>query len=320
MSRASEQRLVRIKAAFVVVQSHFLNSCWQLTASTDRAMATQQSDIIERAVKAALADIEKYAPQEFQQLQADPARKEDLIQAAKVAAEEEVKLAEEFRTRPSENIAERLSKHLPTRRVQLIQTGLQVPTYRLDICKKDDGHHWADVTRDGEPFMESKKLNALAAIDETTWIQVGSVIIEAVIFALRAVGIDVPAFGKKVMNDLLEKLKPIIDKLSPVIKALQTAAEDGSKPGMAKAIFDLLKQLHSYGVLWTIIKGICTNMSTWDWIKTAAIVTAQLIAALGTDGAALIAEIVLALYNATSFIQKLLNLQQLDALRKEVKV
>ena len=75
--------------------------------------------IIERAVNAALADIEEYAPQEFKKLQADLAKKQALIQAAREVAEEEVKLAEEFRTRPSENVAEHLSKHLPQHRVEL---------------------------------------------------------------------------------------------------------------------------------------------------------------------------------------------------------
>ena len=59
-----------------------------------------QRDIVERAINAALADIEKYAPQEFQMLQADPAKKQALIQAARDVAEEEVKLAEEFHTQP----------------------------------------------------------------------------------------------------------------------------------------------------------------------------------------------------------------------------
>ena len=39
-------------------------------------------------------------------------------------------------------------------------------------------------------------------------------------------------------------------------------------------------------------------MSTWDWIKTAGIVSAMIIAAIATDGAALIAKIVLALNSA----------------------
>ena len=111
---------------------------------------SKQRDIVKRAENAALADIEKYAPQEFQKLQTDPAKKQALIQAAGEAAEEEVKLAEEFHTLPPENVAERLSKHLPQNRVELIKTGLEVPTYHLDISKKADGHHWADITGVGK--------------------------------------------------------------------------------------------------------------------------------------------------------------------------
>jgi len=57
-------------------------------------------------------------------------------------------------------------------------------------------------------------------------------------------------------------------------------------------------------------------MSTWDWIKTAGIVTAMIIAAIGTDGAALIAKVVLALNSAYEFIKKLTNLSELDDISK----
>ena len=141
---------------------------------------SKQCDIVERTVNAALADIEKYAPQEFQKLQTDPAKKLALIQAAREAAEEEVKLAEEFHTLPPENVAERLSKHLPQNRVELIKTGLEVPTYHLDISKKADGHHWADITRDGKVFMQSQVLESSAAIGKSTYIQMASIVIEGV--------------------------------------------------------------------------------------------------------------------------------------------
>ena len=72
-------------------------------------------------------------------------------------------------------IAEYLAKHLPKHRLELIETGLQVPTYRLDITKKADGHNWVDITCDVEEFMPFKKLNTLAAIDATSWIQMASI-------------------------------------------------------------------------------------------------------------------------------------------------
>ena len=265
-------------------------------------MATKQADIVKRAVEAALADIEKYAPQEFQQLQADPAKKTALIQAAREAAEEEVKLAEEFRTQPSENVAERLSKHLPKHRADLIRTGLQVPTYRLDTGKKDDGHHWADITRHGKPFMESKQLNTLAAISETSWIQIASIIVEAVLLVLQAVGIKV-AVSEQAITRTAEEIVTVIEsssQLQKAVKALQEAAEGGSNWDIAKAIFNLIKDSYSASILWKIIKGLCSNMSTWDWVKTAGIVTAMIIATLATDGVPLIAKIVLALTRPTS--------------------
>ena len=280
-------------------------------------MAKQQGDIVERAVNAALADIEKYAPQEFKQLQADPEKKRALAQAAREAAQEEVKLAGEFRDRPSENVAERLSKHLPKHRVELIQAGLQIPTYRLDISKKDDGHHWVDITRDGKPFMDSIKLHTLAAINKSSWIQIASIVIDAVLHVLQAVGIKV-RISEQVITRIAEEIIPIVGQLQKAVKALEEAAKGGTKWEIAQAIFNLIKDIHSAGILWKIIKGLCSNMSWWKWLKTAGTVTAKIVAAFETDGAALIAKIILALNSAYEFIKKLTNLGEIAALKAKV--
>ena len=81
----------------------------------------------------------------------------------------------------------------------------------------------------------------------------------------------------------------------------------------AKALFYLLKDTFSLGILWKIIKSLCSNMSTWDWIKAGALITAQLIAAFATDGLALIAKIVLALNSAYDFYKKIKNLNEIRA-------
>ena len=127
-------------------------------------MATQSDVIVERAVRATLAEIEKYAPQEFQQLQADEVKKETLLQAAREAAEEEVKLAEEFHTRPSENVVERLSKYLPRHRMEMIQTGPQVGTYRLDITKTAEDQYRIQITLLVKP-MESREMAHTSAFE-----------------------------------------------------------------------------------------------------------------------------------------------------------
>ena len=276
-----------------------------------------QSNVVQRAVDTALADIKKFAPNEFRELEANPAQKQAIVKAAQEAAVEHLKIAEEFRDRPSENVAERLTKYLPKHRLELIETGLQVPTYRLDISKKDDGHHWADITRDGKEFMPSRKLNTVESVNATSWIQIASIIVEAILLVLQAVGIKV-AVSEQAITRTAEEIIPVIQsssQLQKAVQALKEAAQGGSKYEIAKAIFVLIKDSYSASILWQVIKGLCSNMSKWDWIKTAGIVTAMIIAALATDGLALIAKIVLALNSAYEFIKKLTNLRELDAIK-----
>ena len=68
--------------------------------------------IPEFAVKETLEILKKMAPTEYAQLEAEPAKKEELIAAAKEVASEEIKLAYEFKDEP-EDIAAILRKHLP---------------------------------------------------------------------------------------------------------------------------------------------------------------------------------------------------------------
>lgn len=285
-------------------------------------MADQtQSNVVQRAVDTALADIKKYAPEEFQELEANPDIKQTIITAAKEAAVEHLKLAEEFSTQPSENVAECLTKYLPKHRLQLIESGLQVPTYRLDISKKSDGQHYVDITREGKEFMPSKKLNTIEAIDVTSWIQHASIIVEAVLLAIQAVGIQV-ALDEQRVTETAEKIIPVVKSSSQfkkAVEALEKVAQNGSKWEIAKAIFFVIKDTYSAKILLTIIKSLCRNMSKWEWIKTAAMVSAMIIAALATDGAALIAKIVLALNDAYEFYKKLKNLVELNAIKVGLK-
>ena len=282
-------------------------------------MADQQKDIVERCVTTALADIEKYAPEEFEKLEKDPTVKKSVVKAARDAATEHLKLAEEFSTKPTENIEERLSKHLPKHRVDLIKTGLQVPTYQLNIARRSDGHHWVDIIRDGKPFMESIKLDTAASIEKASWIQIASIIVEAVLLVLQAVGIKV-AVSEQTIERTARKIVSVVEsssQLQKAIKALEKAAEKGSIGDIAEAIFHLIEACFSTGILWEVIESLCSNMSIWDWIQTVVIVTAEIIAAIGTGGASLIAEIILALDSAYEFIKKLTNLRTLKELKQD---
>ena len=72
-----------------------------------------------------------------------------------------------------------------------------------------------------------------------------------------------------------------------------------SKWEIAQAIFNLIKECYSARILWVIINGLRGDMTRWDWARTAGNVTAMIVAALSTNGTALIANIVLTLTSAT---------------------
>lgn len=70
-------------------------------------------------------------------------------------------------------------------------------------------------------------------------------------------------------------------------------AEDSDRK-KAEAIFHLLRATHGAGFLWMIIQSLCSDMAMWRWIKTAAVVSAMIIASFASGGVALIALIAVA--------------------------
>ena len=59
-------------------------------------------------------------------------------------------------------------------------------------------------------------------------------------------------------------------------------------------------------------------MSWYDWVKTAGIVTALIVAAVATDGVALISKSYWHSIQPTSSLKKLTNLSELAALKKDL--
>ena len=280
-------------------------------------MAATDHDIIDKAIAGSLKDLQTRAPDEFRKLTQD--QLEELKTAARNAAEEEVKLSKVLHASLSHGEIESiLEKHLPKERVELIKNGLTIPTYQMRLSKQPEGHVRVDITRDGTELMPSFLLSTNADLLKASWIQIASIVVEAVLLVLSAVGVKVSA-DKYVIKKVAEEIVGTIESsslLQQAVKQLEEAFQSGSAWEKAKAIFYLIKDSYSAGILWQIIKGLCENMSTSDWIKTAAIVSAEIIAALATDGAALIAKIVLALNSAYEFIKKLTNLQELNAMKK----
>ena len=282
-------------------------------------MATR-SEKVSQAVEGALEQIKKNAPEEFSKLNADPKLKDAITEAAREAAAEEVRLADEFASRPDQDIRRRLSRHLPEERIKLIEEALSIPTFRMEIIKKSDGKYWVQLTRKGEEFLPGRELATVADTKWSSVLQEASILVEAVLLVMQAVGIKV-AVSESTMKATVEDTAEAIQRSSQLQRAMQKfvdswKAAGGNAAAKAKAIFILIKESYAAGILWTIIKSLCKEMKWYDWLETVAKVLAMIIAALATDGAALIAKIVLIILSAIDFARKITNLEQLEEIKQ----
>ncbi|XP_072031124.1 uncharacterized protein [Amphiura filiformis] len=287
------------------------------------AKATQE-DIITQACDGALELIRKKSPERYADLEADPAKKEKLSQAARATATECVQLAAEFADKPGTDIAQRLAKHLSADRIKLIRAGLSIPTFRMDVTQKDNGRYCVELTRDDKSFMSGTRV--FFGTNDVDWAiqnQYASILVEAVLLVMSAVGIA-PDVSEGVMEQTVKDVAEAIESSSTLkravddfIKAWNTAGEDAYEK--AKAIFELIDGAFDANIFWTIVKSLCQDMAWYDWLETAAKVAAMIVAALATDGAALIAEIAEIVLDAVDFARKMANVAKLKKIREIVR-
>lgn len=279
-----------------------------------------ESDIVSQAVKGALAQIQQNAPEEFSKMNADPKVKEAVTEGARAVASEEVRLAHEFTSRPGQEIRERLAKYLPEDRIKLIEGALSIPTFRMEMTQKSNGKYLVQLTREGKEFLPSRELTSVSDINWGSILQEASILVEAILLVMSAVGIEV-SVSQSTMEATIEDTASAIENSSALQRAIAKFisswhAAGGSALERAKAIFYLLKESYAAGILWTIIKSLCREMKWYDWLETAAKVTAMIIAALATEGAALIARIALVVMSAVDFIRKLANLAKFEEIKQ----
>lgn len=285
-------------------------------------MATDE-EIISEAVKGTWAYIKKNDPEDYSKLVADSELKDSITEEARKAAKEEVELSHEFTSQLDiPDIRKRLEKHLTEHRISLIEKGLTIPTFCMEISMTDDGYYLAQFTREGHEFRPPIKLETVAAIDYTSFLQYASIVVEGVLLVAQAAGIEI-SVSEGTMKATIEETEQAIKNSSKFQEAIKKFisswnAAEGKRYDQAKALFYLVKDTYAAGLLWTIIKSLCRNMSWRDWLETAAKVIAMVIAAFATEGAALIAEIVLALVSAIDFAKKIVNVGKLEEIKENV--
>ena len=172
-------------------------------------------------------------------------------------------------------------------------------------------------TRYGRDIFQPKYIATKSDVEQMSDIQIASIVVESVILALSCVGVDIDLSDsevEEVSEDFVDKAM----KNSEIRKGIEDFITkfEHTTDMMKKAagIFDLLKLLNKKGFLWDTIKDVCRDMKWYEWLETSAELAVTLIAALATDGVALIAKFALALDSAVHFGLKFASLAYLKSI------
>jgi len=270
---------------------------------------------IDQCVVEFLKTLEVYLPDVNKAVQTNQQLLENLKQIVRTAAAEEFWLSKELSDKPKEEQVKTLQKLLTPIQILDIQNGLKIPTFTMKISGNKNIYH-ASFTRDGQKFRDTIALNSSEEVLAASWIQWGSIFLEVVLFIISCIGIRTSLTASqtaKIAEDASQEIASsgVLQQACAKFKeAWNTNVGDFDR---AKEIFKFLKNVHSASsILHQTIKAIIDTMSWWKRAEAFALVAAQITAAFLTDGAALIAKILLALHSAYTFGKKLKNLSELD--------
>ena len=218
-----------------------------------------------------------------------------------------------------------ISAIIGRRFVESIKVSFVIETYIMEVVKKSDGQSVVQVQRKGVEFHSEIMLMTTKDIDIATWLQLGSLMIQLLLFLLRCLGI-----GIDLSEDEMRTLVQEVERLArePAFqRALKIFVDAWNKAGgsawrKAKAIFYFLKDSYLLGILWKIIKLIFKliyqKLSSWEMLKAIIEVVLMIVAAFHTEGLALIARIALAVHSDDQLAKKIANLVQFSDMKKAV--
>ncbi|XP_061178452.1 uncharacterized protein LOC133187109 [Saccostrea echinata] len=186
-------------------------------------------------------------------------------------------------------------------------------TFTMDITSTA-----ATFQRGNRKFLEPIQLSSIEAITAATIYQIASIFIESVFLVLGAIGIKV-SYDEALMRKIIEEILPVVQQpaFRRIIDEFVETWAAGNAWGKAKAIFNLLKDTYSFGIFWKVVKIAFSEMSWMERIKNIALVATMIVAALATDGIALIAKIALSVNDAYNLAKKIINMIRLKALASE---
>lgn len=204
-------------------------------------------------------------------------------------------------------------------RVSSIKKSFGIETYRMEVVKKPDGRSAVQVRRKGVECHPERALEYIKDIEHVSNLQWTSLGVEIYLFVLSCAGIEV-AISDSEMTIMLREAEIILREpeirtaLTKVVETWHEAGKGSWKK--AKAIFVFLSEVFTAGIFWKMIKLIFQNLSQWDLILTTAEIAVMIVAALATEGLALIARLALAVDGAYHLEKKIENLVTFSVMKK----
>lgn len=127
-------------------------------------------------------------------------------------------------------------------------------------------------------------------------LSIGYVVIDVICLAIGGVGLR-SSFNRYTAQTVIRAAQPAI---APIGRIIAEITRDGASIFQkAKAVFSVLSALYSAGCLGAVVKAFLSNLKWYQMIIYGATSLATIMAAVLTDGAALIAEIVILLGSFT---------------------
>jgi hypothetical protein len=218
-----------------------------------------------------------------------------------------------------EEVEQQLSSSIGKYRVKLIKKAAGFETYQMKVVKKSTSLSAVQVHRSGAEFMPEITLNNPSDLERASWFQIASLVVELFILALSAVGVGIDV-SEATIQRITRDAVVIVQRCAFDVAINKFAVQwNRGVWTRAKAIFYFLKDSHSAGIFWKIVKLCIKDMSWWDETRTVLELTGMIVAAFFTDGAALIARFALAVDDAVYVGQKIGNLMAFENMKPTLK-
>ena len=255
-------------------------------------------ELVESVVEYALGEIEVEYQEDFSTL--DESKKSELAQIARETAKEQVYL----NAIPNIEDPNELARHLPAERINVIQKGLEFPTFELKL-NRVDRHTYVDFTRQGRPIdMERIEIRSEDGIetrlgDGINWAKVyqySSIAVEGV-YLILSIGGNAFSVEDKDIKEVTEKTNEAIKESKMLVTEIEQLKEvwddeDSGLTDKAAAIFSIIRALRKEHILWKIVKHLVKCVSIFEWLKLFIKAIAVVLSAIVTSGSSLISEII----------------------------